>query len=529
MRGKTQAYPVLSTLCALALLAYLYLWTQADLRQFYEVPAEWFLSPLPEVLLLGFAVLLVAELGLFQRRRRLQLAEVRRMQQQIEELLANKKQLHAKAHVYANHADKLKLFISDKLLEYIEYDEKFLHFKSIASEVRHNGVISYDKVSTVLEQQLDRLDEHDSEGYARCCEARDSLRYLWDLLDLSTADNIALHIANQVCESEELLFQSELSSDELSAFSELPVFDSTNTLEKALARCFGTQPERLPGGRLRVDGHDLLRIQTHPTDLLLGNENHIILVLENVIGNAQYFAGRRGSRRSEKRAAIAIELDQRGDYIRYRIYNRGDTIDEETAAKLFQLGFSTRRARQHHGKGLGLYFVNDIVKGYEGQVSFKNVVNAADVLSLRLEMADGNVVTDVIELVLQEDDEPQCRHAGDEAAAENLQWEVAGRLESIEITHRSDQRTHRFAGEAIGQETLYDPSMPATPRWSLQLASQRKQTTLTFTPLDITGVRFSITLPSLNARREGNLLNADEGDMDRQVADISNQFKAFDV
>jgi len=99
----------------------------------------------------------------------------------VQELWESKKRLQLKAHTYSDHADKLKRFISDKLLEYIEYDEKFLHFKSIAAEVRHNGVISFDKVQTTLQRIEDEADTPKQVSDVRA--ARDAMRYLWDLLD----------------------------------------------------------------------------------------------------------------------------------------------------------------------------------------------------------------------------------------------------------------------------------------------------------------------------------------------------------
>lgn len=520
-------YPILSILSAIFLLGYFYLQTQPDLIFFYHVPAVALVRPIPESLLGIFAILTVLELRFVQRKRRHQHEATLRVKEQIEDLLANRKELNAKAHVYANHADKLKLFISDKLLEYIEYDEKFLHFKSIASEVRHNGVISYDKISTVLTHELSDSGTVDSDTRQRLHDARDSLRYLWDLLDLSTADNIALHIASQVCESEELIFQSELNSGE-SPLPERPVFDPRSALEKALTRCFGSEPVETGMTTLQVADQERVWIQCQPADALLGNENHIILALENLINNAQFFAGRRGSRRSERNARIAIELDQKDGYICYRIYNRGPHIDEEAAGKLFQLGYSTRRVKEHHGKGLGLYFVNEIIKGYDGTVTFTNIHNHADVLSLRLKTEDGNVITDVIELVIG-DDLPLCRKSGSDSAVDKLEWQLSSPLESIEITHQSDQKTHRRREDVLTDGTLHDPSQSTHPRWRLDISTSGRQATiLQFRPLDITGVQFEMKLPSLTARLEGDLLSADEDDMMRQVDAISRQFKALE-
>ena len=504
-RMKTP-YPLLSILLAFALLSYFYLLIHPDLVQFYRIPPYIFEQPIPEALLAAFALVVLLELRNVQMQRRHQQEIMQRVEEQIEELLDNKKQLHAKAHVYANHAEKLKLFISDKLLEYIEYDEKFLHFKSIASEVRHNGVISYDKISTLLDRQMAEIGIADLDEVQRLQEARDSLRYLWDLLDLSTADNIALHIANQVCEAEEVIFQSELDNGE-DANPERPVFDSRGALVKALHRCFGSAPQWWDDVTLQVNDHDWVWIQAAVTDSLLGNENHVVLALENLISNAQFFTGRIKSRKVEKLARIAIQLDEQQGYVRYRIYNRGPHIDEDTATKLFQLGYSTRRVKEHHGKGLGLYFVNEIIKGYDGKISFHNVDNNTDVLSLRLETDGGEVITEVIELVIED----------------------GGKLESIEITHQSDQKTHRRLHEDFSEGAMTDPSQPAQPRWHLEVDSKRKNTTsLSFKPLDVAGVVFEIKLPSLSARLEGDLLNADEEDMERQVEMISRRFTGLE-
>ena len=521
-RMKTP-YPLLSILLAFAVLSYFYLLIHPDLALFYRIPAFVFEQPIPEALLAAFALVVLLELRNVQMQRRHQQDMMLRVEEQIEELLDNKKQLHAKAHVYANHAEKLKLFISDKLLEYIEYDEKFLHFKSIASEVRHNGVISYDKISTVLDRQLEEIGIADLDEVQRLQEARHSLRYLWDLLDLSTADNIALHIANQVCEHEEIIFQSELDNNQES-LPERPVFEPRSALVKALNRCFGSAPQWLDDNLLQVPDQDWVWIRVETTDALLGNENHVVLALENLISNAQFFTGRVKSRKVEKQSRIAIQLDEHNGYIRYRIYNRGPHIDAETGNKLFQLGYSTRRVKEHHGKGLGLYFVNEIIKGYDGKIGYRNIHNSTDILSLRIETDNGEVITDVIELVVAEG-VPLCRKSGSDSAVHQLDWVFSGHLESIEITHQSDQKTHRCLGENMDTGSLEDPSQPAQPRWRLEMDGKRKKaTTLTFKPLDIAGVVFDIQFPSLSARLEGDLLNADEEDMERQVEMISRRF-----
>ena len=57
----------------------------------------------------------------------------------------------------------------------------------------------------------------------------------------------------------------------------------------------------------------------------------------------------------------------------FSIYNRGPHIEQEMLETIFQLGFSTRRNKEHHGKGLGLFFAKEIVRGYQGTISALNV------------------------------------------------------------------------------------------------------------------------------------------------------------
>ena len=172
-----------------------------------------------------------------------------------------------------------------------------------------------------------------------------------------------------------------------------------------------------------------------------------------------------------------------------------------------------------------MYFVNEIIKGYDGNIAFSNIHNSSDVLSLRIETDSGEVITEVIELVIEEDT-PLCRKSGSDVAARQLDWVVSGKLVSLEITHQSDQQTHRQLHEALQRGTLYDPGRQALPRWQMQMESKRKKSSdLIFKPLDCAGVLFEINLPGLNARLEGDLLTANEDDMARQVDMISSRFQ----
>ena len=140
-------YPWLSSLGALALVYWQFLLAN---------PALLATDPLPEPMrqqenLLIAGAVLVMLIG-FDIWRYLKSStrckdQLQQYQAQISELFDSKRELGTRARTYSDHADKLKMFISDRLLETLEYDEKFLHFKNIASEVRHNGVPNHSELT----------------------------------------------------------------------------------------------------------------------------------------------------------------------------------------------------------------------------------------------------------------------------------------------------------------------------------------------------------------------------------------------
>lgn len=524
---KKIPYPYTTIIFSALALAYFYLgWSSPLPEQVPELKILWRFA-IPEVVLAAFFCVFVAELFSIKKMKTAYEEDIHHLQDQVQELLSSRKELQSKAHVYANHADKLKLFISDKLLEHIQYDEKYLHFKNIASEVRHNGIISYDKINTYLNKQY-ALDGMALGARQELNEARNSVRYLWDLLDLSTAENIALHIANQVCDAEERFFQSELG-DTQGTDSESLVFASDSVLLKSLSRCFGVEARELDArpGDWVIEGHDNVWVRFYTSESLFGNENHILLALENIISNAQFYAGKRKTGRNDKNARIAIELKKVEQRVHFRVYNRGPHIDDETASKLFHLGFSTRRVKAERGRGFGLYFVNEIAKGYDGKVMFTNIHNFADVISIRFGLSNGDIVTEVIELLV-EDDVAFCRKAGTDTNQDGHRWDFDNSLDSIEVTHQSDQKTHRFDASILNTGKLEDPSQAAHPRWVLDKSVESGHDILEFKLLDISGVQFELQLPSLDSRIEGSANQIDEKEMSMEVEEISAQFGSLE-
>ncbi|MAF76191.1 MAG: hypothetical protein CMF17_10140 [Idiomarinaceae bacterium] len=378
-------YPWRTLLAVILLLFYALLLLTPALAETLNIPQR-MLHPL--YFLCGFIAFLL--LAWFDVKRFFY--QQKRVRESMHQLWSSKRHLQERAQTSASHTDKLKLFISDKLLEYIEYDEKYLHFKSIASEVRHNGVISFDKVQSALTyaQGHSLPDESGTGANARMYqEALSGMRYLWDLLDLSTTDNMALHIGAYVSRCEELLFEAELQGQDASSMPVAPAFDPRQALIDTLILHLGVtlcdeqgnpDPQVLfslnskaenpaqsdePSAVILTDTDGLYRIEIQPCESLLGNANHLILLLENLIKNAQFFATKR--KYKSPFAPISVRLWEARQCLCMTIYNRGPHIDYETKDQIFKLGFSTRRVQEHHGKGLGLYFAQQITQGKQNR------------------------------------------------------------------------------------------------------------------------------------------------------------------
>ena len=550
-RFKTaQSYPWLSSIFALLLITYLaglaLKSDYAEIAPLFEVLSADYSFVLTSRFLISmiciFALLLAWDIQRFKRKRKQVKINTDKLRLEIEDLWESKKHLNNKAHTYSGHADKLKLFISDKLLEYIEYDEKFLHFKSIAAEVRHNGVISYDIVSSLLQNII-----KDGADKEKAQQGLDSMRYLWDLLDLSTADNIALHIANQLINAEEHHYQMMLEKDRSEPGEELTSiikadFSCQSSIHATLQHLvhepsaipsMGDNDYKLGSGLLWKFQDDQFNIQVMTQQALLGNSNHVRLILENLLKNAQHFSRKVPFKQKTDRILLTLTESSESEFVDFQVYNRGPLILEDNRQKLFQLGYSTRKTKEHHGKGLGLFFVNEIVKGYEGLLTLDNVQNQSDSYSIRIALKGGSVETNIVNVEVVDQ---RAVIIGDQGTS--IRWQYSEAIESVEISSNSMQKTARFIsmendsseGDSTEDDSAEDRSAGSEkisvykksesylqsqqlvnnqltpPCWSLDIQPKRggnKTHNVTFNILDITGVRFSIKLPTAQARVEG--------------------------
>ena len=426
-------------------------------------------------------------------------AKIKSLNEQINELFKSKSALQNKAHKYSGHADKLKYFISDRLLEYIEYDEKFLHFKSIASEVRHNGVICYDRVRSLLNKALDQDLETDDRRHYQ--EALDSMVYLWDLLDLSTTDNIAMYVANKLYECEEILYHQMLDADsQASPLS--PTFPARRAAARAV-RGFVEEGDDVSIESLNASDAfsyegDRLLVKLNDVGELLGNENYVLLIVENMINNGLYYTGQKQYRNRYARLSLRM-LKDNGDMV-FRIYNPGPVIGEDVRDKIYQLGYSTKRSKGNQGKGLGLYFVKQLVNGYEGSIDFNNVRNHEDTYVIRIECESGVVVNEIIETAVNEKGKPVCKGEAGELE-KGLKFNLAERIRSLEVSRQAAKQTHVFSEfEPSGKTRILDPAYRERPEWCVDVVERITSTEISFKPLDVMGVEFTIRIPTAESR-----------------------------
>lgn len=542
-----QNFPVVSGIFSIVIVLYLVslilaLTVKTDvslMASLTELTAFYSQNPLltsPQFILSMLALyflLLAWDVQRFMQMRKLVKRNSAKLRKEIDDVWESKKHLQNKAHTYSGHADKLKLFISDKLLEYIEYDEKFLHFKSIASEVRHNGVISYDIVTSLL---TDMLKAEKGEHSIEAQKALEAMRYLWDLLDLSTADNIALHIANLLINAEEQSYQmmlekkdGEEGGKEENEAAEVLIqtdFSCVDSVKSTLmhlvhdAEAFSDEAivSKTSGGNECLPWSfqdDQFKIRIASDQRLLGNANHVRLVLENLLKNAQHFSRKVSSKQKSDRILLSVIEGPAGlaevpSYLEFQVYNRGPLILDEHKKKLFQLGYSTRRTREHHGKGLGLFFVNEIVKGYEGQLTLENMNNQADRYSIRISLKNGDVDTQIVNVVV-EDSRPYIEL--DEDKDSSQRWQYSSPIESIEVSSQRMHQTVRFSSDEgsykVSENLIHqneEGHILLLPSWSINIQPKRggnKTHNVIFNALDISGVRFSIKLPTAQARIEG--------------------------
>lgn len=498
----TLYFPWASVLIAVFLCVYFYMLSTDTTASAYSVataaliPAPFREDQFKLASLVIFLLVILFDFLVFSRTKREFHTRLQEYDNQVQEILKSKSNLQTKALKYSDHADKLKLFISDRLLEHIEYDEKYLHFKNIASEVRHNGVISYDKVKTALELAM----KNDTSHTSYYSDSLVSMRYLWDLLDLSTTDNISIYVANKLYEAEERYCQQVLD-DSLKQQNYSPTFYAYDAVigslpdfvEKTEIRHIKNKSRR----KVVTYSGNQLQIECEKSIQLLGNINYFILLIENLLNNALFYLNKKNY--GNKYARISIQLKKSKKHACLSIYNPGPLIDDETRDKIFQLGFSTRRSKENNGKGLGLYFVNQIVKGNEGTITFDNISNKNQTLELSITEENEKPLVETVSITAEEDNSVSCQSPASNGTF--LEYKFKNSVTEIKIQTGKDIYSLDIP-DSQSEAILFDPENTEYPRWCVEFFKLKTMNKVVFRPLNVTGVRFIVNIPTAESRLE---------------------------
>ena len=173
---------------------------------------------------------------------------------------------------------------------------------------------------------------------------------------------------------------------------------------------------------------------------------------------------------------------------------------------------------------MGLFFVGEIVKGYEGQIQIRNTVNEPSRLSLRVTLKDGRVITDMIDTVV--DNELPLVVLPDGSTDKERSWQFDHRAVEIEIAAQGRREPQRLTLDDSSGKTLWlDPDQPGRPAWVIQVQTRRRDTQLVFTPLDVRGVAFEVALPLAQSRLEDDDLDTD---LEPDFEQLNEPFRALE-
>lgn len=111
--------------------------------------------------------------------------------------------------------------------------------------------------------------------------------------------------------------------------------------------------------------HQRIRLRFDPTvhvPNVKGSGEHLSQVVFNLLQNA--------IRYSDSETTVDIQLQQRGDYVLFRVSNTGATIQPEEVKEIFSVGYRTREAQgRGPGSGIGLWVARQIVRQHGGELT----------------------------------------------------------------------------------------------------------------------------------------------------------------
>ena len=150
-------------------------------------------------------------------------------------------------------------------------------------------------------------------------------------------------------------------------------FDLTKTVEQTLSIA------RI----LAEDKNITLKHEYHGPKIIIADEDHIKIILQNLIGNAIKFTPENGK--------VYIEYSETDDYILIHIKDTGIGMSEEKIREVFSLTgteITVNGTKQESGTGIGLMLAREFIKKNGGHFDIESAKGKGTVINVSFEKPD---------------------------------------------------------------------------------------------------------------------------------------------
>ena len=148
-----------------------------------------------------------------------------------------------------------------------------------------------------------------------------------------------------------------------------------------------------------------------------------------------------------------------------------------------------------------MYFVHEIIRGFEGAIDFTNIENRAQVISLSVKLNNGEVLHQQIGIV-DIDGKSLCQLLdADEQVSKRHEWSYPAPIASIEVSSETASKLQLISALVVGEDSSHiDTNEPMRAHWRLEVKNRKRSSKLVFLPLDVRGVEFVVRIPTASSR-----------------------------
>ena len=158
-------------------------------------------------------------------------------------------------------------------------------------------------------------------------------------------------------------------------------------LDRRINELIDTFQERNPDNRIELETQDEIDVW--------GKWPHLEILMDNLLSNALIHGFDQGP--------IQISVKKDDEVATIEVYNDGEHIPEDAHSSVFELGNSSKEEDLvGQNNGYGLYFVNEVVKGYGGRVGIKNTSRTKGLIGKKIPGVRFIVELPMIEMIMDD-------------------------------------------------------------------------------------------------------------------------------